>query len=80
MLPHDDGALIQIADVSTPDALGVLLEHHPAHVRVKQALADGVGILDGVGVPVVGAMASRPPSRRALGCAGAGGSEVDLER
>lgn len=80
VLPHDDGALIEIADVSTADALRVLFEHHPAHVRVEQALANGVGILDGVGVPVVGAVASRPPSRRALGSAGADGREVDLER
>lgn len=79
MLPHDDGALVEVADVGAALALGVLLEDHPPHVRVEQALADGVGVLDGVGVAVVRAVVPRPPAGRTLDRAGADGRQVDLE-
>jgi hypothetical protein len=48
-------------------------------MRVEETLADGIGILDGVGVSVVSAVIPRPPADRALHGASAHGSEVDLE-
>jgi hypothetical protein len=32
VLPDDDRALVQVANVSSADFLGVLLEDHPSHV------------------------------------------------
>lgn len=80
MLPNDNGALVQVGDVGSADALGVLLENHPADVRVEETLADGVGILVGVGVSVVSTVVPGPPPDGALNSAGADGSKVDLER
>lgn len=57
VLPDDNGVLVQIGDVSATHALGVLLEDHPAKVRVPETLADGVGILLSIGVAVMDAMA-----------------------
>jgi hypothetical protein len=53
MLPNDNRVLVQIRDVGAADSLWVLLHQHPAEVRIDKTLADGVGILLGVGVSVV---------------------------
>lgn len=58
VLPDNDAVLVEVANVAAADALGVLLEQHPAHVRVQETLADGVGVLVGVCVSVVRAVAS----------------------
>lgn len=79
MLPYNDGVFVEVSDVGTTSVLGVLLENHPAKMRVEKTLADGVGVLDSVGVSVVSAVIPRPPADRALHGASADGSEVDLE-
>jgi hypothetical protein len=79
VLPDDDGVVVQVRDVGTADALGVLLHDHPAEVRVEQALPDGVGVLVGVGVAVVGTMVSRPPADGALDGATAHSCQEQLE-
>jgi hypothetical protein len=80
VLPDDDGVLVEVGDVGAAGALGVLLEDHPAEVGVEETLADRVGVLDGVGVSVVGAVIPGPPPDGALHGAGAHGSKVDLKR
>lgn len=54
VLPDDDGILVEVGDIGSADSLGVLLHHHPTDVAVHQALPHRVGVLDGVGVAVVG--------------------------
>lgn len=54
VLPDDDGVLVEVGDVGSADSLGVLLHDHPANVAVHEALPHRVGVLDGVGVSVVG--------------------------
>lgn len=80
VLPDDDGVLIEVRNVGAAGLLRVLFHDHPADVRVKQTLADRVGILDSVGISVVGTMIPGPPSDGALYGTSAHGSEVDLER
>ena len=80
VLPDDDRVFVQVSDVGTALVLGVLLENHPSHVRVEKTLADRVRILFGIGVTVVSAVTSRPPSDGAFDGTGTNGSEVDLER
>lgn len=62
VLPNDNGVLVEIRNVGTSDTLGVLLHDHPAEMRVQKSLANGIGILVGVGVSVVSAMIARPPT------------------
>ena len=80
VLPDDDGILVEVGDVGAADAAGVLLHDHPADVAVKEALADGVGILLGVGVAMVRTMETRPPASAALDSSGATGGKEDPER
>lgn len=80
VLPDDDGALVKVGNVGSANALGVLLEDHPAHVGVEETLANGVGVLVGVGVSVVSTVVPRPPPDGAFNGSGTNGSEVDLER
>lgn len=80
VLPNDDGVLVEIGDIGSALALGVLLHDHPADMRVEETLANGVRVLVGVGVTVVSAMAVRPPTDRALYGTRATGSEKDLQR
>ena len=79
VLPENDGIFVEIGDVGAADALGVLLHDHPADVRVEETFADGIRILVGVGVAVVSAMATGPPSDGALDGTGTDGGEIDLE-
>lgn len=79
VLPHDERVLVEVGDVGAADALGVLVQHHPAHVRVREALLDRVGVLVRVRVSVVGAVAAGPPPDRALDGAGAACGEVEFE-
>jgi hypothetical protein len=53
VLPDDNGILVEIGNVGSALLLGVLLENHPSHVGVHETLADGVGVLLGIGVSVV---------------------------
>jgi hypothetical protein len=48
-------------------------------VAVEQALANGVGILLGIGVAVVRTVEAGPPSSATLDGGSAAGSEEDLE-
>lgn len=54
VLPDNDGVLVEVGDVGSADALGILLHDHPSDVAVQQTLPDGVGVLLCVGVAVVG--------------------------
>ena len=60
VLPFDDGALGQVADVgNTGFATG--LYEHPAHVGIPKAFVSVVGVEVGIGVAMVRAVATRPP-------------------
>jgi hypothetical protein len=48
-------------------------------VGVEKSLADAVWVLVGVGVAVVSAVVSRPPTDRALNGSTSNGSKEDLE-
>jgi hypothetical protein len=80
VLPDNDGVLVEIGDVGTADALGVLLHDHPAKMAVQKTLANAVGVLVGVGVAVVGAVVTAPPADRALDSASANSREPDPQR
>ena len=79
VLPDNNGILVEIGDVSTTNSLGVLLHDHPAQVGVEETLADGVGILLGVGITVMGSVIPGPPADRAFSGTSADGGEVDSE-
>lgn len=79
VLPDDNGIFVEIADVGSALALRILLENHPSEVRVEETLANGVGVLLGVGVSVVSTVTIGPPSDGAFNGASTDGSKVDLE-
>jgi hypothetical protein len=56
VLPDNDGVLVEIGDIGTALSLRVLLEDHPAHVGIHETLANGVGVLVGIGITVVNTM------------------------
>ena len=62
VLPDDNWIFIEVGDVGTADSLWVLLHDHPAKVRVEETLANGVWVLVGIGISVVGSVVSCPPS------------------
>ena len=62
MLPDHNGVFVEIRDVGTAYSLWVLLHEHPPEVRVKEAFADGVWVLLGVGVSMMSTVISCPPS------------------
>lgn len=68
MLPFNNVILGKVTDIRharlTPG-----LHDHPANVRPKQAFVGIVGIKVGIGVAVVSAVATCPPSDGALNCA-----------
>lgn len=80
VLPDDNGVLVQVGNVGTANALGILLHDHPANVRVQETLADRVGVLVGVGVAVMSPVIARPPSDGTLNCTTTGGSKENLQR
>jgi hypothetical protein len=80
VLPDNDGVLVQVGDVGTADALGVLLHDHPAKVRVQKTLTDGVGVLVGIGVAVVSTVVTAPPADGALDSTAANSSKEDRKR
>jgi hypothetical protein len=80
VLPNDDRVLVQVGDISAADTLGVLLHDHPAKVRVQKTLADGVGVLVGVGIAVVSTVVTAPPADGALDSTAANSSEEDRKR
>jgi hypothetical protein len=80
VLPDDDGVVVEVRDVGTANSLGVLLHEHPAEVRVEETLANGVGVFLSVGVTVVSAVVSGPPSDGAFDGTTTNGGEEDLER
>ena len=79
VLPNDDGVLVQVGDVGTADALGVLLHNHPPKMAVEKTLANAVGVLVGVGVAVVGTVVAAPPADGALNSAAADECEEDAQ-
>lgn len=77
MLPDHDRVFVQIGDVCATNSLGVLLHQHPTKVRIQKALADRVWILVGIGIPMMGAMISGPPSDRSFHRSTADGGQKD---
>lgn len=60
LLPLDDLVFGEIRDVGRSDG-SAGLDEHPPDVRVEEALVSVVGVEVGVGVSVVGSVASGPP-------------------
>lgn len=79
VLPLDDGALAQVADVGDT-GLAARLDEHPADMREEEALVRVVGIEVRVGVAVMRAVATRPPLDGAFHGAGACSSQEVLQR
>ncbi|KAI0564762.1 stearoyl-CoA desaturase Delta-9 fatty acid desaturase [Gracilaria domingensis] len=80
VLEHDAAMGVEVADVDAPRPSRVLLEHHPANVRVPEALVHGVRILVGIDVAMVRAVVAAPPSRRSLERGGAPRQQHKLHR
>ena len=79
VLPDDDRVFVEVGDISAANALGVLLHDHPSQVGVEQTLADGVRVLVGVGITVVGTVVASPPASRTLDGTTANSSEPDTQ-
>lgn len=79
VLPDDDGVLVQVGNVGAADPLRVLLHDHPAQVGVEETLADGVGILVGIGVAVVSTVVASPPADRTLDGTTTDGGQPDSQ-
>ena len=79
MLSAYEPVRVEIRDVSSADTFGILFENHPAEMCVHQTLANGVRVLLGIGVSVMGTMVSGPPSDGTLNGATSDGSEKVLE-
>ena len=80
VLPDYNGILVQICDIGAAHLLGVLLENHPANVRVEEALANRVGVLLGVRVSMVSTVAMGPPPDGPFDGTGTHGGQVNFER
>lgn len=79
VLPHDDVVLEKIRNISDTRLLE-WLEHHPAEMGVEETVVDGIRVLVGIGISVVGAMTTAPPSCRAFKCSSTSEGEEVLER
>ena len=80
VLPDDNRVFVEIGDIGAADTLGVLLHDHPSQVRVEQTLADGVGVLVGIGITVVSPVITRPPADGTFDGTTTNGGEPDTER
>ena len=81
VLPPDDGVAVEVRDVSdTGFATGD--DEHPTDVRPEETLVGGIRVEVGVGISVVGAMASGPPFDGTLDgtCACEGESDLEWSR
>jgi hypothetical protein len=58
VLPDDDGVIVQIRDIGTTNTLWVLLHDHPSEVRIYESFSNGVWVLVGIGVSVMGSVIS----------------------
>lgn len=79
MLPDDHGVGVEIGDVGSAEPLRVLLQYHPAEVRVEDALVYGVRVPLRVCVPVVRAVQACPPACGTLDGAPGGEGQGDAE-
>lgn len=80
VLPDDNRVIVQVGDIGTANSLWVLLHDHPSDMRVEKALANGVWVLVGIGVSVVSAVISGPPSDGTFDSSATNSREKDLER
>ena len=80
VLPDHHRILIEIGDVGAANPLGILLHQHPPKVGVEEAFADGIWILVGIGISVMGTMVPSPPSNRAFNGTASHGCEEDAKR
>ena len=62
VLPSNPRILVQVIDAGPTTLGGIVLQEHPTHVRVPEAPQGVVGVLVGVGVPVVSPVIARPPA------------------
>jgi hypothetical protein len=79
VLPDDNRVFVEITDIGAANSLGVLLHEHPSEVGIHEALADGVGVLIGVGVTVVSTVVSSPPANGAFDGTATDGGEPDAK-
>jgi hypothetical protein len=80
VLHADEGIRIEIRDIGTANTFGVLFEDHPTEMSVHQAFSDRVWIFLCVGVTMMSAMVSRPPSNGAFDCAATKSSQDVFQR
>ena len=65
VLPLDDGTMGEVRDVRYTGS-STWFEHDPSHVRVEEPLMGVIRVKVGVGVTMVGTMATTPPLDRAF--------------
>lgn len=58
VLPDNDRVIVKIGNIGTANSLWVLLHDHPSDVRVEETLSNGVWVLVGVGISVMGSVIS----------------------
>jgi hypothetical protein len=80
VLEDHDGVLVKIGDVGAAESLGVLFHHHPSNVRVQETLTNGIRVLFGVSVAMMGTVATGPPPDGAFDSTSTDKGEINLER
>ena len=81
LVVHANEAIrVEICDICTTNTFGVLFQDHPTEMSVHQALSDRVWIFLCVGVTMMSAMVSRPPSNGAFDCAATKSSKDVFQR
>lgn len=79
VLPAGDVVLLQITDIRNT-RFASRFQHNPTNVGVQQSFVGVIGVKIGVGISVVSAVTSRPPSNGALGSTCSSESEEVLQR
>lgn len=79
VLPDDDGVFIEVGYVNSAYASWILHHNHPAEMAVKEAFADGVGVLVCIGVTVMGTVVTGPPADGAFDRTATNSGEEDAE-
>lgn len=80
VLHADELVGVEIGDIGSTNAFGVLLEDHPTEMGIHQSFADRVRVLFGVCETMMSTMVPRPPSDGSLNSAASESSKDILER